>query len=137
MLYKCVECGHEIARDSIRCPNCGTGDAGKRAIERWILIRKTEADPNWQERERHERDVKAQEERAAHLKHAALENLVMAFVPFVGIEVIWEGREDLRELASSPYEHQYLVARVAWLIAWGQVALILGVILFGLVQAFR
>lgn len=31
MLYKCVECGQEIAGDAYRCPNCNAADAGYRA----------------------------------------------------------------------------------------------------------
>ena len=31
MLYKCVECDHEISDNAYRCPNCGTSDAGERA----------------------------------------------------------------------------------------------------------
>lgn len=31
MLYKCVECGQEIAGDAYRCPKCNAADAGYRA----------------------------------------------------------------------------------------------------------
>lgn len=31
MLYKCVDCGQEIAGDAYRCPHCNAADAGYRA----------------------------------------------------------------------------------------------------------
>jgi hypothetical protein len=61
MLYKCLECDHEISVDAGRCPNCGAEDAGLRARSRaWELeactkqAERDQKEPGWQEREARE-----------------------------------------------------------------------------------
>lgn len=50
MLYDCVSCGRGIAEDARRCPYCGTGDAGHRAIvEHGARVHYSQ--PDWREKD--------------------------------------------------------------------------------------
>jgi len=42
VLYNCVECDHKISGDAWRCPNCGTSEAGSRAIAAAEMIKNYE-----------------------------------------------------------------------------------------------
>jgi len=50
MLYDCVSCGRGIAEDARRCPHCGTGNAGHRAIVAHGA-RVHYSQPGWRERD--------------------------------------------------------------------------------------
>lgn len=57
MLYPCTECGHMIAIDAVRCPQCGTNEAGSNAFSSYRESKRLEeeakrdkTDPGWRER---------------------------------------------------------------------------------------
>lgn len=109
MLYKCVECGHEIARDAWRCPKCGTEDAGGRAVVGAVLAgwssaelreqaERDKTDPGWREREKQSRLAEEEKKRAeaekkeAEKKRVRSKGMRKARVSFVvGIALILMG----------------------------------------------
>jgi Flp pilus assembly protein TadB len=95
MLYKCVECNHEIADDAWRCPHCGTNDAGARASAAKSQYEAYEArqrqlkaeaerdktDPGWREREEQTR-IAQQEKLNAEERRLLLKNWKGALLYF-------------------------------------------------------